>query len=123
MAEPIRLAVVDDDESVRESLQGLLASLGFAVQTFPSAEDFLASEGAYGTECLILDVRMPGMSGPELLEELCARAREIPTVFITSYGLEDLRPRVRADRAVNYLHKPFTEEALLEAIHSALRRA
>ena len=114
----IRISVVDDDESVRESLQGLLASLGHAVETFPSAEDFLASDLGWA-DCLILDVRMPGMSGPDLLRALAARRREIPIVFITSYGYEDVRPRIPANRPVNYLHKPFTEEALLLAIRSA----
>lgn len=119
-AQMIRISVVDDDESVRESLHGLLASLGYAVQTFASAEDFLGSALAGATDCLILDVRMAGMSGPELQRELSARRREIPIVFITSYGYEDVRPRVRADRPVNYLHKPFSEEALLDAIRTAL---
>jgi len=114
------IAVVDDDASVRESLQGLLASIGYAVATFPSAEAFLTSELLPRTDCLILDVRMPGMSGPELQWELSARRHEIPIVFITSYGYEDVRPRVRTDRAVNYLHKPFSEEALLSAISTAL---
>jgi FixJ family two-component response regulator len=116
----VRISVVDDDESVRESLQGLLASLGYAVETFSSAEDFLESECAGRTDCLILDVRMPGMSGPELQRELSARHQEIPIVFISSYGYEDVRPRVRSDRVVNYLHKPFTEAALLEAIRTAV---
>jgi FixJ family two-component response regulator len=89
------ISVVDDDDSVRESLQGLLASIGFAVETFPSAEEFLNSEFITRTDCLILDVRMPGMTGPELQWELSARRHEIPIVFITSYGYEDVYPRVR----------------------------
>ena len=116
----IRICVVDDDESVRESLQGLLASLGYAVETFPSAHAFLGSGCEARADCLILDVRMPGMSGPELQHELAARRQEIPIVFISSYGYEDVCPRVRADRPVNYLHKPFSEAALLQAIRSAL---
>ena len=119
----IRISVVDDDESVRESLQGLLASLGHAVETFPSAEAFLGSERLGCTDCLILDVRMPGMSGPDLQRELASRRREIPVVFISSYGYEDVRPRVCHGRPVNYLHKPFTEEALLLAIRAALAAA
>jgi FixJ family two-component response regulator len=119
----IRISVVDDDESVRESLQGLLASLGHAVETFPSAEAFLRSEGPGHTDCLILDVRMPGMSGPDLQRELTARRRDIPIVFISSYGYEDVRPRVCPGRPVNYLNKPFTEEALLLAIRAALAAA
>ena len=115
------ICVVDDDESVRESLEGLLTSLGHRVETFASAEAFLASDRAERTACLILDVRMPGMSGPELLQELDARRQELPVVFITSYGYEDVRPRVRADRPVNYLSKPFTEDDLVEAIRTALQ--
>ncbi len=114
------ISVVDDDESVRESLQGLLASMGFAVQTFASAHAFLKADCLTRTDCLILDVRMPGMTGPELQRELSARQQEIPIVFITSYGYEDVRPHIRSERAVNYLHKPFSEEALLGAIRAAL---
>jgi FixJ family two-component response regulator len=117
----VTISVVDDDPSVRESLQGLLASIGYGVETFPSALEFLDSECLSRTDCLILDVRMPGMSGPELQWELAARRQEIPIVFITSYGYEDVLPRILPDRVVNYLHKPFTEEALLEAIRSALQ--
>ena len=116
----LRVAVVDDDESVRESLQGLLASLGYAVETYSSAEAFLGSARPERLDCLILDVRMPGMSGPELQQELAARRREIPIVFISSYGYEDVRPRIRRDRPVHYLSKPFAEEALLEALRAAL---
>jgi FixJ family two-component response regulator len=117
----LRIAVVDDDESVRESLQGLLASLGYAVETFSSAEHFLQAECATRTDCLILDVRMPGMNGPELQQELWKRRQEVPTVFITSYGYEDVRHRMRSDGTVNYLHKPFTEAALLSAIRTAIQ--
>jgi FixJ family two-component response regulator len=115
-----RIAVVDDDESVRESLQGLLASLGYAVETYSSAEAFLGSAHPDHLDCLILDVRMPGMSGPELQQELTARRQDIPIVFISSYGYEDVRPRIRGDRPVHYLSKPFSEEALLQALRSAL---
>jgi FixJ family two-component response regulator len=114
------ICVVDDDESVRESMQGLLASIGYAVQTFPSALAFLESDCVARTDCLILDVRMPGMTGPELQRELSARRQDIPIVFITSYGYEDVRPHIRSERVVNYLHKPFSEEALLGAIRTAL---
>jgi FixJ family two-component response regulator len=115
------ISVVADDESVRESLQGFLASMGYAAETFPSAEAYLISDCLTRTDCLILDVRMPGMTGPELQKELSARRLETPIVFITSYGYDDVRPRIRADRPINYLHKPFSEEALLEAIRTALR--
>ena len=117
----VQISVVDDDDSVRESLQGLLESLGYTVETFSSAEAFLESDVLERTDCLILDVRMPGMSGPELQRELSVRDQEVPIVFITSYGYEDVLPRVRRDRVVHYLHKPFSEDALVGAIRSALR--
>ena len=117
----IRISVVDDDESVRESLHGLLASLGHEVATFSSAEAFL--EYAGDTDCLILDMRMPGMKGPDLQRALSARRRDIPVVFISSYGYDDIRPRICGGHPVNYLKKPFTEEALLAAIRTALSAA
>jgi FixJ family two-component response regulator len=114
------ISVVDDDQSIRESLRGLLESVGFAVETFSSARDFLDSECLTRTDCLILDVRMPGMRGPELQRELTRRGYEVPIVFITAHGDEDVRPRVLSAGAVDYLLKPFTEEALLKAIRSAI---
>jgi FixJ family two-component response regulator len=114
------ISVVDDDDSVRESLQGLLESIGFGVETFSSAQAFLDSECLTRTDCLILDVRMPGMRGPDLQRELTRREWDIPIVFITAHGDEDIRPRVLSEGAVDCLLKPFTEEALLKAIHSAL---
>ena len=114
------ISVVDDDDSIRESLQGLLESIGFAVETFPSAQAFLDSECLHRTDCLILDVRMPGMRGPDLQRELIRRGSAIPIVFITAHGDEDVRPRVLSDGAVDCLLKPFSEEALLRAIRTAL---
>jgi FixJ family two-component response regulator len=114
------ISVVDDDDSIRESLRGLLESLGFAVETFPSAQAFLDSKWLPITDCLILDVRMPGMRGPDLRRELCRLGYEIPTVFITAHGDEDVRPRVLSEGAVDCLLKPFTEAALLGAIRRAL---
>lgn len=114
------ISVVDDDGSIRESLQGLLQSIGFAVETFPSAQAFLDSECHTRSDCLILDVRMPGMRGPDLQRELARRNCAIPIVFITAHGDEDVRPRVLCDGAVECLLKPFTEEALLKAIRTAL---
>jgi FixJ family two-component response regulator len=114
------ISVVDDDDSIRESLRGLLESLGFAVETFPSAQTFLASMRLASTDCLILDVRMPGMRGPELQRELFRLGYDIPTVFITAHGDEDIRPRVLSDGAVDCLLKPFSEAALLGAIRKAL---
>ena len=115
------VAVVDDDESVRESLPDLLREVGFAVHAFASAEEFLASGDIGRTKCLILDVAMPGMSGPELQRELTRRRHEIPIVFITAQCDETVRPRVLAQGAVACLFKPFSETALLEALHAALR--
>ena len=115
------ISVVDDDDSIRESLQGLLQSIGFAVETFPSAQAFLDSECHTRADCLILDVRMPGMRGPDLQRELARRGWDMPIVFITAHGDEDVRPRVLSAGAVDCLLKPFTEEALLKAIRSALR--
>jgi FixJ family two-component response regulator len=114
------ISVVDDDDSIRESLQGLLQSIGFAVETFASAQAFLDSDCHARTDCLILDVRMPGMRGPDLQRELARRECHLPIVFITAHGDEDVRPRVLSEGAVDCLLKPFTEEALLQAIRTAL---
>ena len=114
------ISVVDDDESVRESLEGLLKSVGFRVEAFALAGDFLNSNALHATDCLILDVRMPGMSGPELQRKLIARQQSIPIVFITAHGDEAVRARVLGDGAVDCLLKPFTEDALLNAVHAAL---
>jgi FixJ family two-component response regulator len=115
------VTVVDDDESVRESLPDLLRELGFAAEAFSSAKAFLASDVVSETSCLLLDVAMPGMSGPELQQELIRRRREIPIVFITAGGDESVRPRLIAEGAVECLFKPFSETALLEALHAAVR--
>jgi FixJ family two-component response regulator len=118
---PSLVSIVDDDESVRESLPDLLRELGFAVQAFSSAEAFLESEAIGKTGCLILDIAMPGMSGLDLQQELARRRHEIPIVFITAQGDHNLRPRVLARGAVDCLFKPFSETALLEAVNTALR--
>jgi FixJ family two-component response regulator len=115
------VSVVDDDESLRESLPDLLRELGFAVQTFSSAEEFLASDYVLQTRCLILDIAMPGMSGPDLQRELKTRRQEIPIVFITGHGDESVRPHLIQQGAVECLFKPFTEAALLGALNAALR--
>jgi len=115
------VSVVDDDSSVRESLQGLLRSVGFAVKVFASAEAFLNSDSLRDTNCLILDVRMPGMNGIELHRHLVASHCAMPVIFITAHGSdEEVRARALRDGAVDYLIKPFSEEALLNAIHAAL---
>ena len=121
MRERSLVAIVDDDESVRESLPDLLREFGFAAEAFSSAEAFLASDVVGETNCLLLDVAMPGMSGPELQEELRRRRQTIPIVFITAHGDESVRPRLLAEGAVECLFKPFSETALLDALNAALR--
>lgn len=115
------ISVVDDDESVRESLPDLLKEFGFDAQAFSSAEDFLASEHLNKTKCLILDVAMPGMTGPDLQRELTLRRHEIPIVFITAHRDDLVRPRLIAQGAVDCLYKPFSETDLLNALNTALR--
>lgn len=115
-----RVTVVDDDESVRESLPDLLNELGFDVQAFSSAESFLASSSVDDTQCLIVDIAMPGMTGPELQLELIRRANAMPLIFITAQIDETVRQSVLKRGAVACLFKPFTEAALLEAINAAL---
>jgi len=112
------IAVVDDDDSVRESLRDLLRSAGFAVQVFASAEEFLHSDQLRQPDCLILDVRMPGIGGLELQRRLVASHRDLPVIFITAHGDEATRSQALKDGAMEYLLKPFTEEALLNAIHA-----
>jgi FixJ family two-component response regulator len=116
------LAVVDDDESVRESLPALLRSFQFEVCAFSCAADFLASDELTAVDCLILDIAMPNMSGLELQNELKARQANIPTVFITARLEDDARARILATGAVDCLLKPFSAEALLRAVDEALLR-
>jgi FixJ family two-component response regulator len=121
MSKSSLVSVVDDDESVRESLPDLLRQFGFAVQAFSSAEAFLASDVVNETNCLILDIAMPGMSGPDLQQELMRRRQEIPIVFITANGDTTVRSRLLARGAAECLFKPFSETALLDALNVALR--
>jgi FixJ family two-component response regulator len=115
------VSVVDDDQSVRESLPDLLREFGFAVAVFSSAEEFLASDSIGQTQCLILDIAMPGMSGPDLQHELKLRRQKIPIVFITALRDETAGPRLLQQGAVACLLKPFSETALMDAISAALR--
>jgi FixJ family two-component response regulator len=115
------ISVVDDDESVRESLPDLLREFGFDAQTFSSAEEFLASESVADTNCLVLDVAMPGMSGPDLQQELKTREQSIPIVFITAARDATVRTRLLAQGAVECLFKPFEPTDLLQALNTALR--
>jgi len=114
------VSVVDDDESVRESLPDLLRELGFAARAFSSAEEFLSSDCLDQTSCLILDIAMPGMSGPELQRELKRRGQEIPIIFMTASTNKTVRPGLLERGAIECLFKPFSDTALLEAVNSAL---
>jgi FixJ family two-component response regulator len=115
------ISVVDDDESIRESLPDLLTVFGFAAQTFSSAEEFLASGQIDQTSCLILDIAMPGMTGPDLQRELKVRQQKIPIVFITGERNEAVRTHLLKEGAVECLFKPFSDSDLLEALNTALR--
>ena len=116
------VCVVDDNESVRESVPDLLEHLGFDVQAFPAAEAFLASAALSGTKCLVLDVGLPGMSGPDLQTELKRRGLEIPIVFITAQGDKSLAPRLLGRGAAACLFKPFSDTTLIDAVNAALGR-
>ena len=113
------VSVVDDDESVRESLPDLLLEFGFAAQAFSSAEEFLTSSSIDNTECLILDMAMPGISGLELQRQLALRGSDIPIVFITANTDETIRAIALDRGAIDYLFKPFSEVALLAALNAA----
>lgn len=115
------VAVVDDDESVRESLPDLLGELGFAARTFASPQEFLSSGHLEDTRCMILDIAMPDMTGPELFQELVRRGHTIPTIFITARAENGVRARLLRQGAVEVLFKPFGDEALRVALDAALR--
>ncbi len=115
------VSVVDDDESVRESLPDLLREFGYAARTFSSAEEFLGSDCVDQTRCLMLDIGMPGMTGPDLQRELKLRGQQIPIVFITAHRDEAIRTRVLEEGAVECLFKPFSDTAVLEALNMALQ--
>jgi FixJ family two-component response regulator len=119
---PLLSVVVDDDESVRESLPDLLREFGFAARAFSSAEEFLSSGCLDETNCLLLDIAMPGMSGPELQQELKRRGREIPIIFITGQRDDTIRARVLKQGAAGFLFKPFSDSDLLTSINTALHR-
>ena len=121
MPKRLLVAVVDDDESVRESLPDLLSELGFATKAFESAEDFLESDYVGKTECLIIDVAMPRMSGPDLQQELKRRGISIPIIFITAHVDATNRKRLLEQGAVECLFKPFSDTALRDAVNAAIR--
>jgi FixJ family two-component response regulator len=115
------ISVVDDDHSVRESLARLIRSLGLGVQVFGSAEEFLEADLNREPDCLILDIRMPGMNGLELHRQLSVADRDLPVIFITAHGSDaDVRARAIGAGAVDYLLKPLREEEVLKAIETAL---
>jgi FixJ family two-component response regulator len=114
------IAIVDDDQSVREATTSLLRSNGFRAETFASAEEFLESPIVEKTRCLLLDIAMPGVSGLELQRQLAAEGRRIPIIFITAHDNQEVRAEAMRAGAVDFLPKPFSEEALLNAIRSAL---
>jgi FixJ family two-component response regulator len=114
------VAIVDDDESVRESLPDLLRELGFPSRAFASADEFLSSKDMLRTQCLLLDVCMPGMSGPELQQELVSRGVQVPIVFITARADESVRERLMQRGAAACLFKPFSELQLRTALDAAL---
>ena len=121
MAKVPLISVVDDDESVRESLDGLFRSVGFAVKVFVSAEEFLNSDHHGDIDCLLLDVRLPGMNGIELHRHLVADHCEIPVIFITAHGSEQgVRSQALKNGAVDYLIKPLSEDTILNAVQKAL---
>jgi FixJ family two-component response regulator len=114
------IAIVDDDESMRESTQELVSSLGYRVAAFASAEEFLLSEEVERTRCLIADVRMPGLSGIDLQSRLVAQGACVPTIFITAFPEERTRLSALKAGAVGYLGKPFSEESLVKCLNTAL---
>lgn len=123
MANQSRVSVLDDDAAMREAVRSLLASVGFAVEVFASAQDILGSGRLAGTACLVLDVRMPGMSGVELQEHLLAEGCRVPIVFVTAHADESVRARILQRGAIACLEKPFTDEALLDAVAAAVASA
>jgi FixJ family two-component response regulator len=114
------VAIVDDDDLMRTALQGLLKSAGLLAQAFASAEEFLRSGHQHDTACLITDIRMPGMSGLELQAQLNADRFRIPTIFITAHGDAKMRMQAMRAGAVEFLAKPFNDEALLESVRAAM---
>ena len=121
MNAPLLVSVIDDDESVRESLPDLLRELGYAALTFSSGEEFLASDSILRTKCLILDIAMPGIGGPDLKRELERRKLKCPVIFITGQRNEGLRSRLLEDGAIECLFKPFSDMALQRALDLALK--
>lgn len=114
------VSIVDDDASLRRSLRNLLTSVGFRVETFPSAEDFLRSVQRETAACLVLDLRMAGMNGLDLLRHLAVTGSRIPVVILTAHGDDETRQRALEGGAVAFLGKPFRADTLLDAVRQAL---
>ncbi len=121
-AKPL-ISIVDDDESMREAVKGLMRSLGYRAEALASAQEFLSSRHVRRTSCLIADMQMPGMTGLELYQRLSTSAKPIPTVLITAYPDDGVRERALSAGVVGYLSKPFEEDDLIACIRSALRHA
>jgi FixJ family two-component response regulator len=119
----VLISIVDDDESIREAIEGLIESLGLRAHAFSSARDFLASPHIGATSCMIADVHMPQMSGVELHRRLTELGHPIPTILITAYPNDGVRARALADGVICYLSKPFADDALIGAVRSALQGA
>jgi len=117
------VAIVDDDESLQNALQDLIESDGLSTLCFGSAEQFLDSEARYKAACLIVDIRMPGMSGLELQAKLKAEGCRIPIILITAHGDSEMRTLAMGDGAVEFLTKPFNDAVLLQVVHTALERS
>jgi FixJ family two-component response regulator len=119
----VLIAIVDDEEPVRDATKSLVRSLGYHASTFASADDFLKSEHVHDTSCLITDVQMPGLSGIDLQEQLVARGHCIPIIFMTGYPNDSVRARAMKAGAVCFLNKPFSEDHFIGCIEKALGRA
>ncbi|OKO73047.1 response regulator [Bradyrhizobium sp. AS23.2] len=123
MSSEIQISIVDDDEHSRAALAGLMEAMGFTIEAFPSALDFLASPNFRHTSCLIVDVHMPRMTGIELHSRLVGSGYDIPTILITAYPDDSARARALGRGVVGYLTKPIDEKVLLGYVESALQRA
>jgi FixJ family two-component response regulator len=121
MINGVRISIVDDDEAVRDSVKSLVRSVGYRAEAFASVEEFLLSNDSSSADCLILDVCLPGTSGLDLQRQLVSSGCRIPIVFITAQNNYDARVRAMNDGAVGFLFKPFSEDALLAALHAALK--
>ena len=120
-AKPL-ISIIDDDESMREAIKGLMRSLGYRVEAVASGQEFLSSRLALRTSCVIADMQMPGMTGLELYQRLSTSGKPIPTILITAYPDDGVRERALSAGVVGYLSKPFEEDDLLVCVRSALTR-